>query len=970
MVANKKFRYRGLLAGVAASAIAVTLLYFNAFQPIENQLYDQNFHIFWTDQDTSEIVIIGIDPTSLASIGNWPWPRMFHAEAIRQAARDGAKVIAIDIGFIEPDRDSPRNDVELIQAVAEAGNVVLPVVVEPRRSGDSVVLAWARNLAELEEHATGTGHVHVTTGDDGILRQVLLASNLGDQHSWGWSLEVLRSYLDLPPESIRPKGRDRLAIGDIEIPVEMAPPSAEASADSILMDYAMNIGWAGDRGAFKRISADEVINGTFPDGFFRGKIVLYGMYSPGFDEFTTPFSHAPVPGVEVQASIIHTILQERFIRSAPIQLIALVTILAGLLVGIVYERFETRVAAAALILLMIGSLAAYLYLFNFFGYWTQVTSIHVAMVLSFVFSLMLKMNQVNMALDDEILNLSRAAAQGARGGEDRVIGAFRAAEPTLRDVLQIPAAALFKVDRSKGTMTLAGQYGLSESRRAKDRHIKIGASLRGLLISLDPISVDGVKQHPLSGFLKGGGGRQGLHHTLFVPLLSQGETVGALVVCRPKGSPFAVEEEELLRAIAGELGTLWYSASLYSRLDQMSSNPLARFTYKNQERRIQTLSVLSESVRGEKALMGAIMDSIADGVVVTDALGTIRLLNPKAKDILGLYAENAIGQNATDFIRRFHDVSYEQIREKFQEVIEGEKTFTMEVKLALPTTRYYTLSLGPVRSREGMVKGIVAVLSDITKLKEMDQMKTDLMSMVTHEIRTPLATVRGFAQILLKGGIPAEKSSEFLGIINRQSNRLVNLVNDFLDISRIESGRQVITKGPLDIEKLVRNAVTDLQPLADEKDIKLAFTGPSASIAEILADRNLIEQALINLVSNGIKYSPKGAQVEVALAKDGDFVRLDVKDNGLGIPKEALPRLFEKFYRVRCDDRKDIIGTGLGLSLVKQIVEVHGGAISVQSEHGVGSTFSFTIPASAPAEAREAPSKEADVPDAIGALQG
>ncbi len=174
-----------------------------------------------------------------------------------------------------------------------------------------------------------------------------------------------------------------------------------------------------------------------------------------------------------------------------------------------------------------------------------------------------------------------------------------------------------------------------------------------------------------------------------------------------------------------------------------------------------------------------------------------------------------MGQNATDFIRRFHDVSYEEIREKFQQVIEREKTFTMEVKLALPTTRYYTLSLGPVRSREGLVQGIVAVLSDITKLKEMDQMKTDLMSMVTHEIRTPLATVRGFAQILIKGGIPAEKNSEFLGIINRQANRLVNLVNDFLDISRIESGRQVITKGPLDFEKLVQNAVTDLQPLAD-----------------------------------------------------------------------------------------------------------------------------------------------------------
>jgi len=517
-------------------------------------------------------------------------------------------------------------------------------------------------------------------------------------------------------------------------------------------------------------------------------------------------------------------------------------------------------------------------------------------------------------------------------------------------------------------MTLVGQYGLAEPKRPKDRHIKIGATLRGLLISLDPIGVDGVKEHPLSGFLKGGGGRNGLHHTLFVPALAQGETVGALVVCRPKGSPFDVDEEELLKAVAGELGTLWYSAALYGRLDRMSSNPLARLTYKNQERRIQTLSVLSDSVRSEKGLMSAIMDSIADGVIVTDALGTIRLLNPKAKDILGLYAENALGQNAAEFIRRFHDVPHAQIREKFQQVVEREKTFSMEVKLVLPTTRYYTLSLGPVRSREGLVKGIVAVLSDITELKEMDRMKTDLMSMVTHEIRTPLATVRGFAQILLKGGIPVEKSKEFLEIINRQSNRLVSLVNDFLDISRIESGRQVITKGPLEIEKLVQNSIADLQPLAGEKNIQLRYAPPAASIPEIFADRNLIEQALINLISNGIKYSPKGAWVEVSLTNENSHVRVDVKDNGLGIPKEALPRLFEKFYRVRCDDRKDIIGTGLGLSLVKQIVEVHGGSISVQSEHGAGSTFTFTVPAGSPAGEGVPSTTESTLRDAIGAL--
>jgi signal transduction histidine kinase len=247
-----------------------------------------------------------------------------------------------------------------------------------------------------------------------------------------------------------------------------------------------------------------------------------------------------------------------------------------------------------------------------------------------------------------------------------------------------------------------------------------------------------------------------------------------------------------------------------------------------------------------------------------------------------------------------------------------------------------------------MVQGIVAVLSDITELKELDQMKTDLMSMVTHEIRTPLATVRGFAQILLKGGIPAEKSKEFLEIINRQSNRLVNLVNDFLDITRIESGRQAITKTPLSIEKLIQNALLDLKPLADDKSIALQYNSPGEEIPEVFADRNLMEQVLINLLSNAIKYSPKGSKAHIRLLRENGFVRVDIKDTGLGIPRDALPRLFEKFYRVRCDDRKDIIGTGLGLSLVKQIIDVHQGTISVESEHGVGSTFTVKLPIKAP----------------------
>jgi two-component system phosphate regulon sensor histidine kinase PhoR len=942
--AEKQSRFKGLIVGTAAGMLPCVLFILGAFQAVEYQLYDFNFRQFQSSEPPAEIVVVAIDTHSLEKLGRWPWPRLYHAEIIKAISQNGAKVIGVDIGFFEPDRQVPENDLALAEATSMAGNIVYPVVIEIAGTGAERSAYRFETIPEIAKGSVGAGHVHIEPQSDGIVRKVYLSERLGTGSSWSWALEMLRVYLDLPEGAIRPDGEGYLRLGDIEIPVLEAPEQERKDAE-YLQDYEMNIAFIGDEATFDQIPAYKVIEGDIPHGYFTDKIVVYGGTAQGLgDSFMTPFSDARalMPGVEIQANIVDTILKRRFIERAPLAMVCGLTLLVALTIGLIYELFETRVVVPILLLGIGGGLAAHFYLFNYHGLWLEITPIHSAMILSFVFGLLIKMRRVNVALDQEVLNLSRATELGDKAGEERVLEVFRCTESTFKQVLEIPAAALLRVDHAKGMMILTAQYGLTEPRNDKARRIKIHSALRELLIGLDPIPLDGLQKHPLAKIV--GKTRSRLHHSLLVPMLAQGDTLGVLCLFRAKGSPFTSEEQELLQAMSSELGTTWYNAQLYERLVQITANPLAPLTYKSQERRIQTLSVLSESVLSEKSSMSAIMDSIADGVIVTDVLGTIRLTNPKAKDILGLYAEDAVGQNAADFIQRFFDVPYEDVRDHFEKVVKKGKVFSTEVKLSLPTTRFYNLSVGPVRSREGTVQGIVAVFSDITELKELDQMKTDLMSMVTHEIRTPLATVRGFAQILLKGGITAEKAKEFLEIINRQSNRLVNLVNDFLDITRIESGRQSVTKAPLDMRKLIENALVDLKPLADDKKITMHFDHPNVAVPEVRADRNLMEQVLINLLSNAIKYSPKGSEARVALRRDNGAVQVDIKDTGLGIPREALPRLFEKFYRVRCDDRKDIIGTGLGLSLVKQIIEVHAGTISVESEHGVGSTFTFSIP--------------------------
>ncbi len=932
-----------MLAGVVAALIASGLYFSGVFESLEYQLYDRNFRMSAAPKAPEEIVIVAVDEPSLRRLGSWPWPRAFHAEAIRQMKARGAKVIGVDIGFYEPDRLDPVNDEELAAATREAGNVVYPVVVEKfQRDGEQRIKVM-ETLPALAEGAAGIGHAHIESGADGIARKVHLAYKTAEKTYWGMNLEILKVYLGLPDGAIRELSPGVLGFGDIEIPVTSDPESRKPGEGRIAIDYEMHISYAGDRETFEYIPAHEVIEGNIPANRFAGKIVLYGGKAAGlYDQHMTPYSdeRAPMPGVEIQANVIDAILKERWIQRTPLWLLSLLTALIAMGAAVLYQFVDTRLAALLMVVLIAATMGAHVSLFRS-GQWTEVSPIVVSLVLSLIFGLMLKMRQVNVALDQEVLNLTEAAALADKAGEKAILETFNAAEPTLRDLLGVPAAALLKVDRTKGILTLTAQYGLARMNPRETTTLKLAGDLTQLLVGLEPMEVESLSKHPLAVLVPRA--QQSTYHALVVPLLSRGDTVGALCLFRQRADKFRDEEESLLQAVSREFGSIWYNASLYGRLTRKSANPIAPFTYQSQERRIQTLNVLSDAVLGEKSLMGAIMDSIADGVIVTDVLGTIRILNPKAKEILGLYGENPIGQSAVDFVRRFENVPYAVMREKFKKIVERGETFSTEIRISIPATRFYTLQLGPVRSRDGTVHGIVGVLSDITELKEMDQMKTDLMSMVTHEIRTPLATVRGFAQILLKGGVGEDKSKEFLEIINRQSNRLVNLVNDFLDITRIESGRQVITKGPVDMDKLIQNAVADLKPLADEKNIDLQYV-PPGGLPEVFGDRNLIEQVLINLISNAIKYSPKGAWARVAVAQQNGSVAIAVQDNGLGIPKESIPRLFEKFYRVRCDDRKDIIGTGLGLSLVKQIIDMHQGSIRVESEHGKGSTFTFTVP--------------------------
>ena len=240
------------------------------------------------------------------------------------------------------------------------------------------------------------------------------------------------------------------------------------------------------------------------------------------------------------------------------------------------------------------------------------------------------------------------------------------------------------------------------------------------------------------------------------------------------------------------------------------------------------------------------------------------------------------------------------------------------------------------RKAEGLIK------EQNERLKELDRMKSDFLSTAAHELRTPLTSIVGFSEILLKKKLDEERRNRFLKIINEESMSLSALINDLLDVSRIESGRGFkIKKAPTDPRGIILENVDLFQVQSDKHIFKV--TVPD-DLPKIELDKDKIDQVMENLLSNAIKFSPKGGKIAVSLKKADRLVKISVSDTGMGIPKKDLPHIFEKFYRAENASMQAIGGTGLGLGIVKYIIESHGGKISVESKLGKGSTFSFTLP--------------------------
>lgn len=358
---------------------------------------------------------------------------------------------------------------------------------------------------------------------------------------------------------------------------------------------------------------------------------------------------------------------------------------------------------------------------------------------------------------------------------------------------------------------------------------------------------------------------------------------------------------------------------------------LARaFNYMAMQLESKTGQISAERNRAE-----AILANMVDGLVVTDKNLRIELVNPAARQIFSLEDIDLRGKRIIEVFR------YHEIEENLMKAMEENELLTAELQIPGEEGKILRSTFVAINDEGGQVNGALAVFSDITELRRLEKLRKDFVANVSHELRTPLTSIIGYLDTILENEIDDQDTiRRFLEIIKKEADRLALLIKDLLDLSRLESGSKYILR-PAFLNRVIDNAILLLGERAREKEIEIEKEMERDFLVYMIPEQ--IEQVLINLLENAVKYTPAGGKIKIRVYGDDAKAVVEVSDNGIGIPVAEQERIFERFYRVDKARSRALGGTGIGLSIVKHILENHRNKIEVESEVGKGSTFRFYL---------------------------
>ena len=402
---------------------------------------------------------------------------------------------------------------------------------------------------------------------------------------------------------------------------------------------------------------------------------------------------------------------------------------------------------------------------------------------------------------------------------------------------------------------------------------------------------------------------------------------------------------------AGRFGHQISSQSAGREIDQVVSafNYMSKRLQQYDKQNVDTLMGERNKYISERNKLELVLMSIADGVVVCDRDNKVQIVNAAATQLFDKEAKDMLGKPLVFCTDGPDSPQICQVIQVFADTVSPGSLGPVVQQITLGE-RTVRLHIAPISLNKEFL-GSVMIMHDVTKQAELEKLKGEFISNVSHELRTPITSIKSYVDTLCTHGDMLEPDiyREFLQIIDSEADRLMNLVNEVLELSKLEEDNREIEMVQQDVRAAVEYTTRAVHLMAKEREIELNFHAQEP-LPMVVMNRESIERAVINLVTNAIKYTPNGGKIDVSVVATTDGsneIRIDVKDNGMGIPEECLPHIFERFFRV---EKKvhTIKGTGLGLTIVKRIIEKHGGRITVASEIGHGSTFTIFLPAAVP----------------------
>lgn len=347
------------------------------------------------------------------------------------------------------------------------------------------------------------------------------------------------------------------------------------------------------------------------------------------------------------------------------------------------------------------------------------------------------------------------------------------------------------------------------------------------------------------------------------------------------------------------------------------------------EDRINRMELQNQQLR-------SMFQGMVEGIILVDRKGVVLSVNPTAEKIFELAQAEVEGKLFLETVRN------PELSEIIQEVLVRQRTISQELAIVWPVNKTFQINAAPI-FEQGAVMGCLLVIHDITEIRRLETMRSDFVANVSHELKTPLTSIKGFVETLRDGALDdKDNARHFLEIIQDHTDRLNSLINDLLDLSYLESGKAALVKEEIALRALIDRVVSGFQAQAKVKGVLIQNDVLAA--VRVSADKAKLEQVVTNLIDNAVKFNKEQGSIRIFCAQEAAGLKITVQDTGLGIPVKDLPRIFERFYRVDKARSRELGGTGLGLSIVKHIVELHAGTVGLDSTEGHGSSFWFTLP--------------------------